>query len=83
MAHSTAFSAIVSTTRNNELDEMARGHSLGEVPKHYKKMRLRFGEIMIAGEKELFNEYNKEENRHIGFGAPENIIDLKKGVKYI
>lgn len=32
VAHSTAFSAIIATTRNRELDEVSRGHSLGALP---------------------------------------------------
>ncbi|KAL6718596.1 hypothetical protein ACLMJK_002830 [Lecanora helva] len=53
VAHSTAFSAIIATTRNRELDEVSRGHSSGALPLGYTGMKVRFGVLVEEGEKGL------------------------------
>jgi len=57
VAHSTAFSAIVATTRNSELDILSKGHSLGAVPleKLVAEAKLRFGELVNGSEKDIRN----------------------------
>ncbi|KAF7943118.1 hypothetical protein EAE96_011060 [Botrytis aclada] len=46
VAHSTAFSAIVVTTRNPELDALSKGHYMGSLPLESEtaKTKLRFRE---------------------------------------
>lgn len=79
--HSTAFSAIIATTRNIELDELLSGHSLGAMPLKHPNASLRFGELAKEGEKGWSGASG--ESRHIGFGESENILSLRKGQKYI
>jgi hypothetical protein len=49
VAHSTAFSAIVATTRNPALDDLSKGHSLGSFPldKETARVKLKFGGIEV------------------------------------
>lgn len=56
VAHSTAFSAIVATTRNHELDAVSRGHSLGALPLEHTSMRVKFGEIVTDERREKGRE---------------------------
>lgn len=83
VAHSVAFSAIVSTTRNDDLLAMSTGHSLGAMPAHHMKLKIRFGEIKAEGEKGWNNGHDRAEGRRIGFGAAHNVVGLKKGDKYM
>jgi hypothetical protein len=84
VAHSTAFSAIVATTRSHELDTVSIGHSLGALPLKHTKMKVRFGEITGTREKDKGGIYDKSvTGTHIGFGAAENVSSLKKGKKYV
>ncbi|TAQ89052.1 hypothetical protein B7494_g2621 [Chlorociboria aeruginascens] len=82
VAHSNAFSAIIATTRNHELDRVSKGHSLGALPLEHTSMKVRFGEIAKEGEKawdERSGESERGTVRHIGFGAAENVLTLKRG----
>ncbi|ORY12614.1 hypothetical protein BCR34DRAFT_289978 [Clohesyomyces aquaticus] len=83
VVHSTAFSAIIATTRNPELDKLSVGHSLGAMPLKHTNVRLRFGEL--TGDREKDWNSGSDGNgtgRHIGFGLAENVVDLVKGQKY-
>ena len=91
VVHSTAFSAIIATTRNRELDEVSRGHSLGAIPLGYTGMKMRFGVLHGEGEKRV-NPWDETSNTnqgdgladpHIGFGSAERVQRLRKGGIYI
>lgn len=85
VAHSNAFSAVIATTRNHDLDAVSRGHSLGALPLEHTSMKVRFGELMRDGEKTWDDDGNDGEGgptRHIGFGAATKVLSLKKGGKY-
>lgn len=73
VAHSTSFSALITTTRNSELDQLSRGHSLGALPLDKKMMdvKLRFGELPGG------------DGTHLGFGFAEEVRGLKKGGVYV
>jgi hypothetical protein len=74
VAHSTAFSAILSTTRNPSLDEALEGHSLGVFPLNgdIGNHRLKFGSV-DAG-----NGYQR-----VAFGREGEVRQLRKGGLYI
>jgi len=74
VSHSSAFSAIVATTRNPDLDRLSEGHSLGAFPldKQVAEVKLKFGGIDI-GEKGI----------RAGFGVAEKVHELVKGGSYI
>ena len=91
VAHSTAFSAMIATTRNRDLDKVSRGHSLGALPLGYTEMKVRFGMLLGDGEKRG-DEWDavvdvKEGGvmgaRHLGFGAAERVAGLRKGGRYV
>ncbi|TVY47725.1 hypothetical protein LOCC1_G002396 [Lachnellula occidentalis] len=65
--HYTNFSAFMATTRNRDLDIIARGYCLGDA-KGIEKQRLMFG--MLGGGVE---EY------HAAFGLPGSVSQLEKG----
>jgi hypothetical protein len=83
VAHSTAFSAMMATTRNPELDMLSTGHSLGAVPlaTEMAGVKLRFGELVTSGGLELPKEGYRGA-RHIGFGLEYDVLELRKGGKY-
>jgi len=83
VSHSTAFSAIIATTRNPELDELSRGHSLGAFPLNLEAgpVKLRFGGIRVGC---------SEEEERASFGIERQDEDLgqklsmlKRGGKYV
>ena len=53
MLRNCAFSTIIATTRNRELDEVSRGHPLWALPLGYTVMRVRFGVLVVEGRKGL------------------------------
>lgn len=71
----TNFSSILLTTRNVDLDEVARGYCLGESPlaKDVGDMRLRYGLL----DSQAHNTAVKVS--HAGFGFPDRVRDLKRG----
>ena len=92
VAHSTAFSAIIATTRNKELDEASKGHSLGALPMGNSEMRLRLGVLVggkgktDAGRDDSVNDGEEGGGfggRHIGVGPAERVVRLRKGGAYI
>ncbi|KUJ06311.1 uncharacterized protein LY89DRAFT_633084 [Mollisia scopiformis] len=80
VVHSTAFSAMMATTRNSELDMLSTGHSLGAVPlaTEMSGVKLRFGVLVKNG----VVEEDRDGARHIGFGFEEDVLQLRKGGKY-
>lgn len=83
VSHSNSFSAIMLTTRNTDLDILARGKSLGSDPlsKSIKNTKLRFGPLLSQQAPEKIG--SDESPRHVAFGFEGNIDELKKGGKYI
>ena len=96
VAHSNAFSAIIATTRNQELDEVSRGHSLGAYPLGDLTMKMRFGVLDVEGRRErkctdgdssddaeIFEiEKVKDRERRVGFGRAERVGKLRRGGAY-
>lgn len=78
VAHSTAFSAVMATTRNANIDELMSGHTLGVVPlaNDVSKARLRFGELATMGNR-------MEQANRIGFGFEDAVRSLEKFGKYM
>ena len=82
---------MIATTRNRELDEVSRGHSLGALPLGYTKMKVRFGTLLGDGEKRGddwdaavdVKEGGSMGARHLGFGAAEKVGGLRKGGRYV
>ncbi|THV54258.1 hypothetical protein BGAL_0031g00320 [Botrytis galanthina] len=83
VSHSNSFSAIMLTTRNPDLDILARGKSLGSDPlsKSIKNTKLRFGPLLSQQAPEKIG--SDESPRHVAFGFEGNVDELKKGGKYI
>lgn len=70
MASDTAFSTILLTTRNRDLDVIARGYNTGAVglTGEVEDVKLRFGVVEGEGE-----------GRHVTFGREESVRLLKRG----
>ncbi|KAF7948498.1 uncharacterized protein EAE97_003909 [Botrytis byssoidea] len=83
VSHSNSFSAIMLTTRNPDLDILARGKSLGSDPlsKSIKNTKLRFGPLLSQQAPDKIG--SDESPRHVAFGFEGNVDELKKGGKYI
>ncbi|KAF3401870.1 hypothetical protein F1880_009736 [Penicillium rolfsii] len=77
VSQSTAFSSVLVTTRNPELDQLAVGHCLGRDPigKEIGEARLQFGEMVGVGA-------GGREYRHAAFGMKWSVTALSKGRKY-
>lgn len=88
VAHNSAFSAIVATTRKSALDSLSIGDSLGAVPldEEVKGVRLRFGELAGSLKQSGFGvpglDYGSDGGKHIGFGFEDDVMGLRKGAKY-
>ncbi|KAL6851589.1 hypothetical protein J3F83DRAFT_639917 [Trichoderma novae-zelandiae] len=67
---STSFSSILLTTRNTDLDRLAKGYSLGSdaLPDEIAGVRLRFGRVKSEGLTE-----------HAAFGTEGTVAALRKG----
>ncbi|TGO79500.1 hypothetical protein BELL_0030g00030 [Botrytis elliptica] len=83
VSHSNSFSAIMLTTRNSDLDILARGKSLGSdpLPKSIKNPKLRFGPLVSQQAPEKIG--SDESPRHVAFGFEGSVDELKKCGKYI
>ncbi|KAF5873500.1 uncharacterized protein Bfra_004961ia [Botrytis fragariae] len=83
VSHSNSFSAIMLTTRNPDLDILARGKSLGSDPlsKIIKNTKLRFGPLVSQHGPE--KRESDDSPRHVAFGLEGSVDELKKGGKYI
>lgn len=71
----TSFSSILLTTRNADLDELARGHCLGESPlaREVGDRRLRYG--LLDSQADSMDV----KLPHAAFGFVEGVRDLKRG----
>jgi len=71
----------MATIRNQDLDSLFRGHSLGAAPLDRKlwKVRLRFGTISIDGMEGASKILRKRTVRHVTFGLEHTVSKLKKG----
>jgi len=74
VAHSTAFSAMIATTRNPALDGLSEGHSLGCFPmdKEMAKTKLMFGGIEVG-----------RKGSRAGFGLAGEVSELERRGTYI
>lgn len=74
VAHSTAFSATVTTTRNPALDSLSEGNSLGSYPleKQVANVKLKFGGIEVG-----------EKGVRAGFGFAGEVSELRKRALYV
>jgi hypothetical protein len=81
VVHSTAFSAVVATTRNTDLDALSKGHSLGALPldKGMADVKLRFGELGKGDEWRNDGQQEGEGAVHIGFGLENGVARLREG----
>lgn len=72
----SSFSSILLTTRNPDLDSLARGHCLGAkpIPKDIGKTVLRFGVLDSQ-------PYDKDVGGHAAFGLWDDVRMLEKGEK--
>lgn len=71
----TTFSSILLTTRNADLDDLARGHCLGELPlaKDVGDARLRYGILRSQ------DDDTEATESHACFGFAGDVRELKKG----
>lgn len=80
--HSSAFSAIVATTRNPDLDALSRGQSLGvlSLDKDLVKVKIKFGELITEA-----HDIGEQAHTasHIAFGITERVARLRRGGEYI
>jgi hypothetical protein len=74
VSQNTAFSSVLMTTRNPELDRLAVGHCLGAEPlkKETGNVRLQYGEI----------EGSDQRYKHAAFGTKGSVTALTKGEDY-
>jgi hypothetical protein len=80
VAHSNSFSAILSTTRNPDLDGLAKGRSLGttDLGKDFGGAKLKYGVIYPGSMSD-----DQKQIGHVAFGLDSNVSLLKKGGLYI
>ncbi|POS75951.1 hypothetical protein DHEL01_v205650 [Diaporthe helianthi] len=73
----TSFSSILLTTRNADLDELARGHCLGESPlaDEVCDRRLRYGLLDLQAD----SVHANLPHEHAAFGFAEGVRELKTG----
>ncbi|TGO34273.1 hypothetical protein BHYA_0204g00010 [Botrytis hyacinthi] len=83
--HSIAFSALVATTCNPELDALYKGHCMGPLPidKEMAKTRLRFRELEKDALEEMAEMDGSVEAEHLGFGFEDDVMRLRKPGFYI
>ncbi|KAJ5060383.1 hypothetical protein PSV09DRAFT_2256530 [Bipolaris maydis] len=72
-SHETSFSSIMSTTRNQYLDKLTLGYSLGAAPtpRAVRKIELRFGELRGGVEARA--------RSRAAFGLDADVVELRKG----
>lgn len=85
VCHSIAFSAILSTTRNPDLDALTTGQSLGTVPlsKAFEKTKLKFGALGTAEAGDVEDGLKTEGIERVAFGIPGTVKTLRKKGLYI
>lgn len=83
VSYSDSISAIMLTTRNADLDALAKGKSLGSdpLPQNIKETKLKFGPLISQQDHEKVG--NGDPSQNIAFGFEGNVGELKKGGKYV
>jgi hypothetical protein len=85
VAQNNAFSSLLMTTRNQELDSLAVGNCLGgtgALEKNVGGVRLRFGELVGPEGDGGTNTSSPSTGRHAAFGTKEAVTAIVKGAKY-
>jgi hypothetical protein len=86
VAQNTAFSSVLLTTRNPELDSLAVGHCLGrdKLEEEVGKVRLRFGEVRLGGGEGDTGDttLGTRSGRHAAFGTRGPVRAIVKGGEY-
>jgi hypothetical protein len=85
VSHSMAFSAIMATTRNPDLDLLTQGASLGAEPleKRIDKIKLKFGPLVESSRDEVKSKTGKTKGTpHIAFGFEDTVGILERGASY-
>lgn len=84
VSHSMSFSAILATTRNQQLDMLTRGASLGAEPlnKDISEAKLRFGPLLSSSEIDQ-GQSRQVDVPHIAFGYEKGIGSLRKRGAYV
>ncbi|KAK4184989.1 hypothetical protein QBC35DRAFT_390507 [Podospora australis] len=77
----TNFSTFLVTTRNPDLDKMARGSCLGALPvdKEVTKTKLRFGKTVSNEEG---GDGDASQATHAAFGFDDRVVELQRGKNY-
>ncbi|CAI7620017.1 unnamed protein product [Penicillium viridicatum] len=84
VAQNSAFSSMLMTTRNPELDSLAVGNCLrggDALGKNLGDVRLRFGEV-VAPEGDRDTTTSRNSRRHLAFGTDGAVTAIVKGEKY-
>jgi hypothetical protein len=81
VTHSESFSAMIATTRNTKLDRLVERSFFGALPlgQMARKQKLRFGEL-ADGNRRM--PESRMPTGHIAFGFEDEVINLRKNVKY-
>lgn len=74
VSYSNSFSGILCTTRNSELDVIAKGNCTGSKPLNeaLASQRLQYG---------LLKQPDGAVDGHASFGTPDSVVTLKKGTQ--
>jgi hypothetical protein len=75
ISHDSSFAALMTTTRNPELDILAKGQSLGPLDKSLEETVLKFGAVAES------SSYGS--TRRAAFGVDGSVTPLRKGLKYM
>lgn len=81
VSYRTSFSTIVATTRNNALDDIMIGSSLGgdAMRKDVMRTKLRFGVIDEDRGEVVTGEAETSDHQRAGFGLEDKVTTLEKG----
>jgi hypothetical protein len=90
VSHSVAFSSIVATTRNPDLDSLMRDSSLGALPvkMEVEETRLKFGRLLETSEKRTSEASGvskvaiAQDTTHFAFGLEGSVGELKNRRTY-
>ncbi|KAI2467023.1 hypothetical protein F4781DRAFT_433784 [Annulohypoxylon bovei var. microspora] len=74
-----AFSTFITTSRSDDLEKLAEGHSLGQWPmnKRILDTRLQFGELVASADQD------NPPSRRAAFAFPDNVRDIKNVTEYL
>jgi len=78
ISHDTSFSAVMTTTRNPDLDALSIGQSISAIGKELEETELKFGANRIGWEKGGMEGIQKA-----AFGLEGKVGMLRKGGRYI